>query len=62
MSIRPSESLLARVLAYAKDRGITVHAAALELMEMGLAPKAAPPKPAKPTPFRSRLKGEWKAP
>lgn len=51
MSIRPSESQLARVLEYAKRRGVTTHAAVLELVEMGLGGKEQAAKPAPVKPF-----------
>lgn len=74
LSIRPGEERLALIEAHAKRRGITRHAAVLELIDLGLAPKpqaaltkpavkiAAPKAEPKPAPFKSRLKGQWKAP
>lgn len=74
VSIRPSAALLAEVDEWAKARGLKRHAALLALIDFGLgsASKPAPPmakppaKPGvsapKPEPFKTRLKGEWKAP
>ncbi|MGA0604880.1 hypothetical protein ACO2Q0_02680 [Phenylobacterium sp. VNQ135] len=74
ISIRPSAALLAEVDEWAKARGLKRHAALLALIDFGLGVASKPSPPAakpeakrkaatpKPEPFKTRLKGEWKAP
>lgn len=74
VSFRPGEERLARIEAWAKKRSLSRHLAILTLIDEGLrahepgppTPKiqaaAKPEKPEKPEPFKTRLKGEWKAP
>lgn len=69
ISLRIPEATQTAVNAWATKRGIPRNAAYVELIERGLklveAPRTPPPKvrpaPA-PEPFKTRLKGEWKAP
>lgn len=77
LSVRLPKPLRERVEAWAAERGIKRNAAVVQLIERGLVPKPIEtcpnrtPKPAKPAAkaepspkaeFKSRLKGQWKAP
>lgn len=77
LSIRLGAARLARIEAWAKSRKLSRHLAILTLLDEGLralgkghvdpvrhraAFEEPPPEAEKPAPFKTRLKGEWKAP
>jgi hypothetical protein len=74
-SLRIPEATRVRVEKWAAEQGIPRNAAYVQLIERGLAAAGPHPglnerplkakavgAPAQPEPFKSRLKGEWKAP
>lgn len=77
VSFRPGPERMERIEAWAKSRNLSRHLAILTLLDAGLRAEAGPKvtmvKPpsdrekikgevTKPEPFKTRLKGEWKAP
>lgn len=77
VSFRPGAERLERIEAWAKSRNLSRHLAILTLLDAGLravtAPEVTMVKPqsdrekiegkgGRPEPFKTRLKGEWKAP